>query len=462
MKRPLRIGLLHPGEMGISVAASAQNSGCEVAWVSDGRGNSTLKRAASGGLEDAGTLRRLADRCPIVLSICPPHAAEQVARSVLDAGFRGVYVDANAIAPERSIALAKTMEAEGVRFVDGGIVGKPAWQTGTTWLHLSGEAASEVAECFAAGPLHTTILGDAVGRASALKMCFAANTKGTTALLAAIVGAAERFGVREALEAQWDAWNPGFASQVSDRVRNVTRKAWRFEGEMREISSTFNAAGMPGGFHAAAGEVYRRLAAYKDVETPPELVDVLDVLLGNTDSAAAGVGVSEDEADFRIRPGTPADIPAILELVLGLADYEKLTDAVSATEDRLRNTLFGAKPSAEVLLGVPGTDADADADAVGMAIFFENYSTFLARPGLYLEDLFVTPRWRGRGLGRQLLARLASIAVERNCGRLEWAVLDWNEPAIEFYRHCGARMLPEWNLCRVTGEALRELAGNGA
>ena len=124
----------------------------------------------------------------------------------------------------------------------------------------------------------------------------------------------------------------------------------------------------------------------------------------------------------------------------GLADYEKLRHAVSATEDGLRNTLFGAKPSAEVLLAMPG--ADGDADAVGMAIFFENYSTFLARPGLYLEDLFVTPRWRGRGLGRQLLARLASIAVERNCGRLEWAVLDWNEPAIEFYRQMRRKDVP--------------------
>lgn len=458
MKRFPRIGLLHPGEMGISIAASAQNSGCEVNWVSDGRGEATRKRAASRGLEESGTLRRLAAECPIVLSICPPHAAEQVAQSVLESGFRGVYVDANAIAPERAIALARTMEAEGVRFVDGGIVGEPAWRTGTTWLHLSGEAAGEVAACFAAGPLHTTTLGDAVGSASALKMCFAANTKGTNALLAAIVGTAERLGVREALEAQWDARNPGFASQVSDRVRNVTRKAWRFEGEMQEISSTFSAAGMPGGFHAAAGEVYRRLAVYKDVETSPELVDVLDVLLANADSPVGGVVACEDGTDFRIRPAAPADIPAIFRLIRGLADYERLTDAVSATEDGLRETLFGPKPSAEVLLGTPG----ADADAVGLALFFQNYSTFLARPGLYLEDLFVTPQWRGRGLGRQLLARLASIAVERDYGRLEWAVLDWNEPAIEFYRKRGARMLTEWTLCRVTGEAMQKLAGNGA
>ena len=448
-----RIGVLHPGEMGVSVAAAARNSGFDVLWASDRRSEATRRRAASHGLRDAGTVERLAEECPIIVGVCPPDAADAVADAVLDAGFRGVYVDANAIRPERSVAMAERMAAQGVRFVDGGIVGEPAWRTGTTWLHLSGEAAEEVADCFAAGPIRTTILGDTIGRASALKMCFAANTKGATALLAGVLATADRLGVRKALEVQWDAWKPGYAAQAADRVRGAAPKAWRFAGEMDEIAATFRAAGMPDGFHAAAGEVYSRLAGYKDVETVPELADVL-ATLGADDEP--GPQVSESGEPFHIRPAGRGDIGDLLRLIRGLAEYEKLAHAVEATEDAIERTLFGPRPAAEALLAFHGNDA------VGMAIFFPTYSTFLAQPGLYLEDLFVVPGWRGHGLGRRLLARVASIAVERGCGRFEWAVLDWNTPAIDFYRKKGARVLDEWKLCRVTGRALRELAERAA
>lgn len=454
MTRPRQVGILHPGEMGISIAASAQNSGCEAVWASEGRSAATRKRAARYGLRDAGTVERLGRECPIVFSVCPPHAAEDLARQVLDSGFRGVYVDANAIAPERSIAIGRLVEADGARYVDGGIVGEPAWEPGTTWLHLAGPAAAEAAACFSAGPLQTRDLGPEIGRASALKMCFAANTKGTTALLAAILGTAERLGVRKALEEQWDARHSGLSAQVSDRVRNVARKAWRFEGEMNEISATFRAAGMPGEFHAAASEVYRRLTSYKDVEEPPELDSVIDALLRRADPEPASPDGSEDgDTMFTIRPAALEDVPTLLVLIRGLADYENLTDMVAATEDGLRKTLFGPRSAAEALVAFAGDEA------AGMAIHFPTYSTFLARPGLYLEDLFVTPKWRGRGLGERLLRRVAKIALERDCGRLEWAVLDWNELAIDFYRRRGARMLAEWKLCRVTGGALRKLAG---
>lgn len=153
-----------------------------------------------------------------------------------------------------------------------------------------------------------------------------------------------------------------------------------------------------------------------------------------------------------IRPATLDDVPHIVRLIRGLADYERLSHAVSLDEDRLREHLFGPQPFAEVLLA---EDAGA---VVGFALFFPNYSTFLARPGLYLEDLFVLPEHRGRGHGRALLAELARRAVERGCARLEWSVLDWNEPAQRFYRALGAAPLDDWQLYRLTGDALCRLA----
>lgn len=154
-----------------------------------------------------------------------------------------------------------------------------------------------------------------------------------------------------------------------------------------------------------------------------------------------------------IRPATPDDTPLILGFIRGLADYEKLTHQVEATEAKLRATLFGAKPAAECVLAF--TDEETPA---GFALFFTNYSTFLARPGLYLEDLFVVPAWRGRGIGKALLLYLAALANQRGCGRMEWSVLDWNQPAIDFYERLGAQRLREWQICRLTGPALRQYA----
>jgi 3-hydroxyisobutyrate dehydrogenase-like beta-hydroxyacid dehydrogenase len=276
---PQRIGFLHPGDMGISIAASAQNSGNQVLWASEGRSPETQARAAKYGLRDAHTLAQLCAECAIVVSVCPPHAAEQVAQQVLAAGFGGLYLDANAIAPQRAERIGADMTAAGVGFVDGGIIGGPAWAAGSTWLYLAGPQADQVAACFAAGPLETQVLGAEIGRASALKMCYAAYTKGTTALLAAILATAEDLGVRANLEQHWQREEPQFADDVAQRVRRVTAKAWRFAGEMDEIASTFRAAGMPGEFHAAAANVYRRLADFKAARATPELEDVLAALL---------------------------------------------------------------------------------------------------------------------------------------------------------------------------------------
>jgi 3-hydroxyisobutyrate dehydrogenase-like beta-hydroxyacid dehydrogenase len=281
-----KVGVLHPGQMGISVAASVQNSGCEVVWASEGRSAQTHERASRFGLRDVGTLARLCRVCSLIVSVCPPHAAEEVAHDVLEQGFDGIYLDANAIAPQRAIRIGEALNAAGVAFVDGGIIGGPAWEPGRTWLYLAGREADEVASCFAAGPLETTVIGQEAGKASALKMCYAAYTKGTTALLCAILSTAEALGVWEELRAQWLRDWPELPAQAEGRVRRVTAKAWRFAGEMDEIASTFQAAGLPGGFHAAAGEVYRRLAHYKDAPSAPEL----DAVLADLIRASRGEG----------------------------------------------------------------------------------------------------------------------------------------------------------------------------
>ena len=158
--------------------------------------------------------------------------------------------------------------------------------------------------------------------------------------------------------------------------------------------------------------------------------------------------------DIFIRPATINDVPQILDFIKQLAEYEKLTHVVVANEELLRETLFGARPAAEVLLA----SLEEGGPPVGFALFFTNYSTFLARPGLYLEDLFVAPQYRGRGAGKALLKALARLAKERGYGRFEWSCLDWNEPSICFYKSMGAVMMDEWKIFRVTGEALDKLA----
>ena len=157
-----------------------------------------------------------------------------------------------------------------------------------------------------------------------------------------------------------------------------------------------------------------------------------------------------------IRPAAVDDVPLIRALIGELAVYEKLADAAVATEDDLRVQLFGDWPAAEVLIG------EADGEPAGFALFFHNFSTFLGKRGLYLEDLFVRPAFRGSGLGRQLMATLARIAVQRGCGRFEWSVLDWNEPAIRFYRSLGATGMDGWTVQRLDGEALHALAARDA
>jgi GNAT superfamily N-acetyltransferase len=162
-------------------------------------------------------------------------------------------------------------------------------------------------------------------------------------------------------------------------------------------------------------------------------------------------------SNFSIRPAVSTDIPHLFALIQALAEYEQLSHQVIGSVAQLEQHLFGDRPYAEVLVGVV-VDALAAQEIVGMALYFYNYSTFRTQPGIYLEDLFVLPQYRGQGIGKALLTTLAGIAVERDCGRFEWSVLDWNTPSIEFYEYMGAEVLPDWRICRVTGDTLQRMA----
>lgn len=277
------IGIIHPGAMGICVAATVQNSGQKIYWASEGRSRQTRERAEKFNLSDAGSLANLCETCSAIISVCPPHAAEEMAEQVLAQSFQGMYLDVNAISPQRTNHIGQLMLEAGIDFVDGGIIGFPVWERGTTWLYLSGQNAHQAAMFFGGGPLETSVIGAEIGKASALKMCYAAYTKGTTALLSAILATAQVQGVRGELETQWSRDWTNFGAQAGERVRNVTAKAWRFAGEMAEIAATFRHAGLPGEFHAAAEIIYRRMAGFKDAPSTPALEEVLETLIQYTD-----------------------------------------------------------------------------------------------------------------------------------------------------------------------------------
>jgi 3-hydroxyisobutyrate dehydrogenase-like beta-hydroxyacid dehydrogenase len=243
--------------MGAAVGALVRG---DVLWASAGRSAESAARAQAAGLQDAGTLAELAARAGTILSICPPHGALDVARAVADSGFDGLYVDANAVSPETAGEIRAAVEECGARFVDGGIVGGPPADPGTR-LYLSGAAAEEVAALFAETVLEARILSDRPGDASALKMVYAAWSKGSGALLLAIAEVARATGVDGALLAEWRESIPELEEQLAGVERSAAAKGWRWIGEMEEIADTFAAAGQPDGFHRAAAEVYRRGSA---------------------------------------------------------------------------------------------------------------------------------------------------------------------------------------------------------
>ena len=254
------LGLINPGEMGASVGAAALVSGARVIWAGRGRSDASHRRAADAGLTDCRTMSALCEQADMILSICPPHDAEAVATEVSTSGFAGLFADCNAIAPQKSRRLSRLFPQN--KYVDGGIIGGPAWKTEyNTQLYLSGKCAPAIADIFKGSPLHTQVLSEETGAASAIKMVFAANTKGSLALLAAVLGVAEKEGVRKALE---DQWGEQFSRQAHGRLVANSAKAWRFTGEMQEIAATFGEAGFPPGFYQGAEEIFSRLARFKD------------------------------------------------------------------------------------------------------------------------------------------------------------------------------------------------------
>jgi 3-hydroxyisobutyrate dehydrogenase-like beta-hydroxyacid dehydrogenase len=248
------VGVLHPGEMGAVVAGALRGRGETVLWASAGRSAATAERAAAAGLEDAGDVADACRRCEILLSICPPHAAVEVARAA--SGFTGIYVDANAIAPATVREIAKLQP----RLVDGGIVGPPPTRPATTRLYLSGEEAEQVAALFAGTNLDARVLSNEPGAASALKAAYAGWTKGSAALLLTVRKLARAEGVGDALLEEWRLSIPELEEQVAGAERSAGRKGWRWIGEMEEIAHSMDAHDLPTGFHAAAAEVFRRAA----------------------------------------------------------------------------------------------------------------------------------------------------------------------------------------------------------
>jgi len=256
------IGLLHPGEMGAAVGAAARLNGARVLWASAGRGEATGARAAAAGLEDVVALGRLVAESSLILSICPPAAAADVGRAVASLGFRGVYVDANAVSAGTAGQVRDVVEAGGAAYVDGGIIGGPPTAPGTR-LYVSGDRAQDVVPLFAGTVLDARLVeGDCA--ASALKMAYAAWTKISAALVLAIEATAREHGVAEALHAEWELSGLDLAGRLAVGERAARSKGWRWVDEMRQIAATFDAAGQPVGFGAAAAEVFDRYPRVED------------------------------------------------------------------------------------------------------------------------------------------------------------------------------------------------------
>ena len=275
------IAVLHPGEMGAALGAGLAARGHRVVWASAGRGPATRKRAHDCGLEDVETLARAAQAADIVFSVCPPHAATELARAVAACGFSGIYVDANAVSPETTRALQRVVEASGASYVDGGIIGPPPIPGASVRLYVCGGRAAEIAPLFEGCIMQALALDGPVGAASALKVCYAAWNKGATALLAAIRALAQQEGVDAALLAEWKISLPDIPKR-SEAVSRNARKAWRWIAEMEEIAASFEAAGLPPGFHLAAADVYRRLEHFKDAAEPPALAELTAALSRRT------------------------------------------------------------------------------------------------------------------------------------------------------------------------------------
>lgn len=273
-----KIGIIHPGEMGAGIAGALVASGQTVLWAGVDRSDESQRRAKECGLIDVEDVAALVELCEVIVSICPPHAALDVARAIR--GFAGTYVDANAISPEHAREVAAIVGEGGAEYVDGGIIGSPP-PSHTTLVYLSGPTADEVAMLFRDAKIATHVLGQGPFAASAMKMSYAAWTKGTAAMMLGVRALARANGVEDALVEVWTATAPDLVKVGQRAARQAEDRGWRWDGEMAEIAATFIDAGLPGGFHEASGEIYsrvpRKMGATVDDTT---LSEVLDLLLG--------------------------------------------------------------------------------------------------------------------------------------------------------------------------------------
>ena len=277
------IGLLHPGEMGAAVGRCLVEAGRTVLWDPDGRSPATADRAVGAGLTAVGEpgLAELVRRSDVILSVCPPHAALDVARGVADRGFTGIFADANAISPATARQVAGLVEAGGATYVDGGIIGQPPHAPGQTRLYLSGGSsgggAGKVRGLFAGTAVDARLTDGPAFAASALKMAYAAWTKGTAALILAIRALARAEGVEQTLLAEWAMSQPGLEQRSERAAGSAALKGWRWVAEMDEIAASMAGAGLPAGFHEAAAEIFRRSprAAKPGEITLDEVLDAL-------------------------------------------------------------------------------------------------------------------------------------------------------------------------------------------
>jgi 3-hydroxyisobutyrate dehydrogenase-like beta-hydroxyacid dehydrogenase len=299
------VALLHPGEMGSAIGACLVRRGLRVVWASSGRSAETRSRALAAGLEDLGSIARALNAADLALSVCPPHGALELAREVAGHGFEGVFVDANAVSPETARAVGRVVEKAGASFVDGGIIGPPPVEAGRTRLYLSGIREAEVAALFAGSNLEAIAMRAPAGAASALKACYAAWTKGATALLAGVRALAESEGVEAALLSEWKVSQPGLDKR-SEAVTVQARKAWRWVGEMEEIAASFEAVGLPGGFGLASAELYKRLEGFKGGESPPALPQVTAMIRRAPRRKSAKAAPRKGQASTKFKFGTAA------------------------------------------------------------------------------------------------------------------------------------------------------------
>ena len=276
------IGLLHPGEMGAAVGRCLTGAGHQVLWASEGRGPQSAARASGAGLEDVGTAAEMADRAEVILSILPPHAALDMAWAVQ--GFRGIFADANAVAPATARELARMISDGGGSYVDGGIIGPPPAAAGSTRLYLSGPRAAEVGDLFEASPLTARVVSGSSTAASAVKMAYAAWTKGSGALLLTARALARAEGVEQTLLAEWALSQSALADRSAGSAQAASAKGWRWVAEMEEIAASMAAAGLPDGFHQAAAEVFRRAPHARAATAPADDIvnAVLAALIGDS------------------------------------------------------------------------------------------------------------------------------------------------------------------------------------